>query len=96
MAVELLDYDSADYFSDERSQRALLEDAFDSNDPGTILHAIGIVARARGMTALAHETGLKRQQLYHAFRSGGNPTIGTVYKVLQSLGLRLQLESAGA
>ena len=96
MEAKLLDYDSVDYFPDERSQRALLEDAFESNDPGTILHAIGIVARARGMTALAQETGLKRQQLYHAFRSGGNPTIGTVYKVLQSLGLRLHLEPSGA
>ena len=96
MATELLDYDSADHFGDERAQRALLEDAFNSNDPGIILHAIGIVARARGMTTLAHETGLKRQHLYHAFRSGGNPTIGTVYKVLQSLGLRLQVETVEA
>lgn len=96
MPVELLDYDSADYFRDEASQRALLDDAFESNDPATILHAIGIVARARGMTALASETGIKRQQLYAAFRTGSNPTMATVYKVLQSLGLRLSLESTAA
>ena len=96
MAIELLDYDSADYFTEERAQRALLDDAFDSNDPATILHAIGIVARARGMSSLAQETGLKRQQLYHAFRTGGNPTMATVTKVLQALGLRLSVESARA
>ena len=93
MATELLDYDSADFFRDEESQRALLDDAFDSNDPAYVLHAIGVVARARGMTALATETGIKRQQLYAAFRKGGNPTMATVYKVLQSLGLRLNVES---
>ena len=93
MATQLLEYDSADHFREEAAQRALLDDAFDSNDPAYILHAIGIVARARGMTALARDTGIKRQQLYAAFRQGGNPTMATVYKVLQSLGLRLSVEA---
>ena len=94
MNSELLDYDSAEHFRDEASQRALLGDAFGSNDQAYILHAIGVVARARGMTELARETGMKRQQLYAAFRQGGNPTMATVTRVLQVLGLRLNVEAA--
>jgi probable addiction module antidote protein len=53
--------------------------------------ALGDVARAKGMTAIARQTGLGRESLYKALSSGGNPEFGTVQKVVRSLGLRLHV-----
>ncbi|MEA3390155.1 MAG: addiction module antidote protein [Pseudomonadota bacterium] len=70
----------------------MLTDAFASGDTGAIAAAIGIVARARGMTELANQTGIKRQALYRAFSDQGNPTLETLLKVLPALGLRMRVE----
>ena len=51
--------------------------AFETNDPGFIAHALGIVARAKGMTQIASQTGLSREQLYRSFSAEGNPTLRT-------------------
>jgi probable addiction module antidote protein len=53
-----------------------------------------MVARARGMSELANETGIKRQQLYRSFSDEGNPTLETMLKVLPALGLRMRIEPA--
>jgi probable addiction module antidote protein len=92
--MELLNYDSAEFFRDADARNELLQDALDSNDARYISHAVGVVARAHGMTALAKETGIKRQQLYAAFGKNGNPTIATLTHVLSALGLRLDVVSA--
>lgn len=89
MTDKLLPYDSAEHFRTPEDQSALLEDAFASNDPAYLAHAIGIVARAHGMTDLERKTGVKRQHLYSAFSQTGNPTLATVTKVLSELGFRL-------
>ncbi|TMJ19487.1 MAG: putative addiction module antidote protein [Alphaproteobacteria bacterium] len=52
-------------------------------------NALGIIARARGMSGLAAETGVKRQQLYRALSADGNPTLETLTKVVKALGFRL-------
>ena len=56
--------------------------------------ALGDIARASGMTAVARETGLGRESLYKALSPDGNPEFGTVLKVLRSLGLRLHASAA--
>ncbi|MFY7853925.1 MAG: addiction module antidote protein, partial [Brevundimonas sp.] len=66
-----------------------LIDAFESEDAAVITHALGVVARARGMSQLAAETGLSRQALYKALTSEGNPEFATVMKVANALGFRL-------
>lgn len=57
--------------------------------PVYIAVALGNVARARGMVQLAKETGLTREGLYKALSADGNPSLGTVLKVLKALGLKL-------
>ncbi len=71
---------------------AVLAEAGD--DPNFIAKAIGDVARARGMSQTARDTGLTREGLYKALSEEGNPSFGTVLKVLSSLGLRLHVELA--
>jgi probable addiction module antidote protein len=63
MATKLIDYDSAEHFRDPEDQAELLRDAIAQGDPGYLAHAPGIIARARGMSAIAEETGVKRQAL---------------------------------
>jgi probable addiction module antidote protein len=87
-------WDSADYLKTEEDI-ALYFDACLAEDPGDgslIRVALDSIARARGMTRLAKETGLSREGLYKALSADGNPEFSTVMKVISALGLRLHAE----
>ena len=73
---------------------AYLEAALDDGDPAVIAAAVGDVARAVGMTAVARDTGLARESLYKALSSNGNPELATVLKVLTAVGIRLHAGKA--
>ena len=64
-------------------------EAFGSGDVGYIAHALGVVARAKGMAQIASETGLSREQLYRSFSGNGNPTLKTTIAVMKALGMEL-------
>ena len=66
-----------------------LDEMLSENDPAMITHALGVIARAKGMTQLAKETGVSREGLYKALSSDGNPEFSTVLKVIKALGLTL-------
>lgn len=91
MTVKTRPFDAAEYLDSPEAISAYLVDAFASNDIAEIADALGIAARARGMTRLAEETGLNRQQLYRTLSVGGRPELGTVLKVADALGFRLEL-----
>ena len=84
-------YDSADYLKNGADMVAYLAACFEeaADDPAYIADAIGTVARAHGMMRLAKETGMTREGLYKALSKGGNPSLGTVLKVIHALGLKL-------
>lgn len=95
--IELLPYDDTDFFRDHPSaQEELLADALEQGHAGYLAHAIGTIARARGMTDMQHKTGMKRQALYRAFSESGNPTLETLLKMLDALDLQLKIEPAAA
>jgi probable addiction module antidote protein len=71
---------------------ACLED--DPGDGSLIRAALGDIARARGMSQLARDTGLSREGLYQALSAKGNPEFATVVKVIKALGLKLHAEAA--
>lgn len=85
-------FDPAEHLGSDAAIAAYLEDALDSSDPAFIADAIGVVARARGMTLIATETGLGRESLYKALSADGNPEFATVLRVLKALGMRLAVE----
>jgi len=80
------DEDAVMYF------QACLEE--DPGDGSLIRAALGDIARARGMSRLARETGLSREGLYQALSAKGNPEFGTIMKVIRALGLKLNAEIA--
>lgn len=94
MALETFPFEPERYFQTEASQKRLVAEALESGDTRFLIHAIGIVARARGIAEIAKATSLSRQALYAAFGPKGNPTITTVMKVLNCLGLTLELKKA--
>ena len=89
MSIETKVFDAAKYFSAEADQVDLIADALETGHAGYIAAAIGAVAKARGMSDLSTATGLNRQALYAALREGGNPTLDTLMKVVNALGLEL-------
>jgi putative addiction module killer protein/probable addiction module antidote protein len=84
-------FDIADYLERDSSQVSLLRDALASGHAGYIANAIGAVARARGLTAMERETGIKRQTLNKSLSLKGNPTLETLLAVLGALGLKLEI-----
>ncbi|MDR1148686.1 MAG: putative addiction module antidote protein [Spirochaetaceae bacterium] len=82
-------WDPADYLETEEQITAYLEDIFKSGDSDIIVAAIGDVARARGMSKIADDTGRGRESLYKSLSQGSNPSFETVLKVLISLGFGL-------
>lgn len=71
---------------------ACLDD--DPGDGSLIRAALGDIARARGMSLVARETGMARESLYKALSPEGNPEFATVMKVIKALGFRLHAELA--
>ena len=89
MAVAIKPWDAAEFLGSTADVRHYLEAAFEDGDPALIRHAFNAVARARGMTALARDSGISREALYKAFGENGNPTLDTLIKVTKALGVRL-------
>ncbi|MGB1409201.1 addiction module antidote protein, partial [Alloalcanivorax venustensis] len=73
-----------------------ISDALETGDAAYIAHAMGVVARARGMSQLANDTGLSREQLYRSFSEHGNPTLKTVLAVLDALDIDLNAHARNA
>ena len=89
MPTQISEFDSALVLDTSEAIEEYLIDAFESEDATVITHALGVVARARGMSQLAEETGLSRQALYKALNNQGNPEFATIMKVANALGFRL-------
>ena len=68
-----------------------LKAALEEDDPAFFMKAVGNVARAKGMTTIARETQLGRPSLYKALSGEHDPRIGTVMKVLGTLGVQLTI-----
>ncbi|MDR2188417.1 MAG: putative addiction module antidote protein [Azonexus sp.] len=84
-------WDSAKYLDSPEAIELYLQTCFEEagDDPAFIAKALGVVARARGMSELAKQTGLGRESLYKALSGENNPSFGTIAKVCAALGVRL-------
>lgn len=94
MSNQTTPFDPAEYLDTPDGIAAYLEGAFADGDPAEIADALGVVARAKGMSALSRDTGLSRQALYKALGEDGNPSLASVVKVTRAMGLRLSVQPA--
>ena len=89
-------FETAEYFQTPEAQAELLADAFESGEANYIAHALGIVAKAKGWTALAEKTGMTPVGLAKAFSAKGDPRLSTLTSTLKALNLKLSVEVADA
>jgi len=94
MPIKTTRYDAAEYLETAEDVVAYIEAAFEDGDPAIIKNALGVVARARGMTAIAREAGVTREALYKALSEDGDPRLSTLLGVLKALGIRLSTKPA--
>lgn len=87
-------FDAARYLVSPESQAELLNDALASGDAPYIAQALGVIARARGMSEVAREAGVTREALYKSLSEDGDPRLTTVMGVARALGLTLSASLA--
>lgn len=94
MTMTLTTWDSAAHLDSEEYMQAYLEAALAEGDAATIAMALGNIAKSRGMTQLAKETGLGRESLYKSLSGDVSPTLETILKVAKALGLKMTFQAA--
>lgn len=91
MTLKLRPFDPVRYLDTDEAVDIYLADACESGNVQEMAHALGVVARAKGIADLSRQTGLSRQAIYKALSGEGNPELATVAKVADALGYKLSL-----
>ena len=91
MPIETLPWDPANNLTSDTARKAYFEAALEDGDPHLIAAALGDIARSKGVSSLARESGLSRDAIYKTFHAEGNPTLGSVSKLAAALGYRLSV-----
>ncbi|MDE2801462.1 MAG: putative addiction module antidote protein [Chloroflexota bacterium] len=95
-SVKTRPWDPAEHIRDDEDAAVYLDVALDEGDHQDVAWALGVIARAKGMAAVAEATGLGRESLYKALSHQGNPEFATILKVVKALGLQLHASVAEA
>ena len=96
MTTKTAPFDPAEFLDDDASIAEFIDASLEEDNAAELANALGIVARARGMTQLARDTGLSRESLYKALSQGGNPELDTLLRVMKALRLKLSVVAANA
>ena len=87
--ADLPEFDMAEHIKTEADIAAYLNLVLEEGDAAELAHALGIIARAKGMAQLAQKSGITREALYKALRPNAQPRFDTVNKVMQAMGVKL-------
>lgn len=82
-------FDMAETLKTEEDMQIYLKMVMEEDDPAELAHALGVIAKARGMTQIAKDAGIGRESLYKALRPNANPRYETISRVLNALGMKL-------
>lgn len=91
-------YDAVEHLRTPEEMAAYLEACLEDadGDAAFIAKALGDIARARGMSQVARDSGLSRESLYKALSGERAPSFDTILRVIAALGLKLHAEAAEA
>ena len=92
MAKQARKFDAAAVLDSDEAIAEYMAAAFETEDAAFIADAVGVVARARGMSDVTRESGLSREQLYRSFSVSGNPTLKSMLAVMKALGVKVTAE----
>lgn len=87
--ADLPEFDMAEHLDSDQAIAEYLTIVLEENDPAELAHALGTIARARGMTEVARASGLTREALYKALRPDSQPRFDTIRRVCAALGVKL-------
>ena len=93
MNKELTTFDITQYLDSPEAIAEYLSQVLEDGDSDEFLEALGHIAKAKGMSQIAKDTGLGRESLYKTFSSGAKPRFETVMKVMNTFGVKLQASS---
>ena len=94
MALKTTPFDAAEYLTNPEAIASYLNDAITHGNADELIAALGTVARAKGMSAIARDTGLGRESLYKALGGASRPEFATINRVIESLGLQISVTLA--
>lgn len=92
MVKQARKFDAAAVLDSDEAIAEYMAAVFETEDAAFIADAVGVVSRARGMSDIARESGLSREQLYRSFSANGNPTLKSMLAVMKALGMKLTAE----
>lgn len=95
-STDLPEFDAAEYLDNEQEIAAYLSAILAEDDPALLAAALGDIARARGMSEIAHASGITREALYKALRPNAQPRFETVARVCKALGVTLDVRPASS
>jgi probable addiction module antidote protein len=84
-------FDPAKYLDNDEAIAAYIDAALEEDDGAGLADALGVVARARGMTQVARDAGVARESLYKSLSADGNPSVDTLLRVMKALRLKLSV-----
>jgi probable addiction module antidote protein len=87
--VKVIPFDAAQYLDTPEAQAEFLAAVLATGDAAYIARSLGVLARAKGMTQIARESGLTREALYKSLSGQGDPRLSTLLGVTKALGLDL-------
>jgi probable addiction module antidote protein len=90
---KLLPFDMASLLDSDEAISEYLSQVLDEDDSDELIRALGYIAKAKGMTLIAKESGLGRESLYKALSPGAKPRFDTILKVIKALGIKLHAET---
>ncbi len=91
MPLKTTKFDAAEYLETPDDIAVFLNDAIENGSPEEFIHALNTVARSVGMTKIAKEAGLGRQNLYKALGGEAQPEFATIFRVIKAAGVKLQI-----
>ena len=91
MNIRTTAFNPVDYLESDAEIADYLTEAYQDDDPAVFIVALGHVARHKGVTRLARETGLNRESLYKTFNGKVQPKWDTVHRLMKAMKIDLAI-----
>lgn len=91
--IKITPFDASDYLTNDEAIAEYLNAVLEENDSALLIAALGDIAKAKGMTQIAKDSGLSRESLYKSLAADSKPRFETIQKVLGALGVSLAVKT---
>ena len=89
--MKVTEFNVEEYLDNDKIRNYYLQEVVKENDSHEFLKALEVIAKSKGMTKVAKESGVTREGLYKVFSANGNPAFSTVCKILNAIGYTISI-----